>query len=106
MEKTGCTTCTICGEGFDDDRKTVTIGEKGASGVNKASDERGDSIHVQTGTILHVKCRLGYCNKKAIQSSLKRKREEPPETRTLRSNVPSFRFADHCFLCGNPIGTP
>ncbi|KAL5020263.1 hypothetical protein ScPMuIL_003155 [Solemya velum] len=94
--------CAICGEILDDGRKTVKITDKGAESVNSASYARENkSIQVQAGQTVHTSCRLDYCNKKSIESAMKRKLHvDVPENRILRSQEPKFTFSTHCFLCG------
>lgn len=47
----------------------VTLGEKGNVGINRASDERNDSIRTVTGQKVHKICLRDYCLKQNIARS-------------------------------------
>lgn len=99
------TKCDMCKEPLDDGRKTFTLTEKGAHSVREAAESRGVVMKVMVGQKFHSECRLDFCNKKSIQSSLKRKFQEEQEPPKRRSTEPIFNFKEHCFLCGMPADT-
>ena len=99
------TKCDMCKEPLDDGRKTFTLTEKSAHSVREAAESRGVVINVMVGQKFHSECRLDFCNKKSIQSSLKRKFQEEQEPPKRRSTEPIFNFKEHCFLCGMPADT-
>ena len=98
--------CPLCGgnvsEGSED---TVVLREKGSAGINKASQERKDSIIVKSGDTVHKTCRNTYTNKHLIAKHLK-KNEQPEESNTsshsLRSTEQTFHIRQHCLFCGVP----
>lgn len=99
-------TCAICGESIANGRETVQLTEKGATGVNKASEARQTQfINVSAGQKLHVNCRKLHTDKKDIANASKRKIDSTAQVPTLRSRETAFRFIDHCFLCGTKVVT-
>lgn len=93
-------TCVLCGVAVDAEDGTVRVGEKAASTINNASKERGSSIHVQAGQLVHSHCRHKHTNRKDIASAVKRKAEESVlPSPSLRPKKPAFQYATHCLYC-------
>ena len=91
-------TCSICNKELGD-QPTVVIKEKGATGINTASESYADNLHVKAGDIVHQQCRKDYCKPQNIaknQHAASPATSKPP---TLRSGT-TFHFKDHCVLCG------
>ncbi|CAC5362575.1 unnamed protein product [Mytilus coruscus] len=92
--------CMICNDNLNNGKQTVQLRDKGSSGINKASRERGETILVQPGQSVHQECRRVYCNPKAIDRSKKKTNiESNADSPNLRSQT-LFSFADHCLFCG------
>ena len=58
--------CTSCKNPLEIG-EMVEIREKGTTGINHASIERGDDIIVTPGSNVDKKCRIDYVNKKYIE---------------------------------------
>ena len=43
---------------------TVSLRQKGADSINKASKERGDELKARPGSVVHNSCGLEYTNAK------------------------------------------
>ena len=84
-----------------DKEPCVTLGSKGASGVNIASQDRGDSISVHDGDIVHHRCCKDYCRPSNIKKAKQNTASDSTSTAapSLRSEK-RFSFKDHCLLCG------
>ena len=82
----------------------VTLGEKGSSGVNRASVERNDATIVTVaGQRVHNECRRIHCNSNKIAQAKKQgnKRAADSSARSvLRSEEKCFGFTSDCFFCG------
>jgi 5'-3' exonuclease len=90
--------CVFCKKKLTDGA-TVTLGDKGCEGIAKASIQRGSSVVVKPGDVVHVECRNKFCHPSEIER-FKRKRSSDSETvPTLRSKE-SFSYKDHCLFCG------
>jgi hypothetical protein len=98
--------CILCQKPLvTDGEETVILQQKGCDSILAASEARGSAITVNLNQVVHVRCRLDFTNKKAIQSYLKRKHSSQPEQaqhHTLRSEESTFSYADDCILCGCP----
>ena len=95
--------CPLCDKELGDE-EGVVIGEKGAEGVNRASNERGNSILVTAGTELHKRCRMNYINKKQISLYNKAKLHPPPPAkRSARVSMGPYESRMHCVFCGNEV---
>ena len=98
--------CPICQEDVCNGKDTVVLQEKGSASINKAGEERKDSINVVPGSVVHKSCRQQYVNKKQIALHLKKlekdaaQSSEPP--RSLRSAEQHFDIKQHCVFCGSP----
>ena len=66
----------MCKESLHDGSKTVELQEKGSTGFNNASRERGDKFFTKAGLVVHDHCRRNYINPNVIKS-LKRKSTSP-----------------------------
>ena len=55
---------------------TVVLREKGSAGINKASQERNDTLEVHSGDIVHETCRQTYTNKILIRFHLQNTRNQ------------------------------
>ncbi len=60
-------TCPICYKNLIDGSDVVEVHQNGADGINKASVQRGNDVHISSGEIVHSKCRQKYINKKDIK---------------------------------------
>ena len=94
--------CPLCDKELGDE-EGVVIGEKGAEGVNRASNERGDSILVAAGTELHKRCQMNYINKKKISLYNKAKLHPPPPAKRARVSVGPYDSRMHCVFCRNEV---
>ena len=63
--------CKICRQSIDEGETSsfVTLGKKGALGVNNASKEQNDNINVNEGDSVHVNCRKNYLRKRKHSST-------------------------------------
>ena len=99
--------CVICNKTVDGvDASVSTIGEKGSSSINRASNARGDRIYAVPGQKVHIHCRRAYNNPQQISKDT-RKQETTPTTSstdipTLRSTEGRFSFSSDCLFCGTP----
>jgi len=59
--------CVLCGK-TNDDGETVCLREKGAVGVNNVAKERGVSIRVSAGCVVHTSLRV-FINKNYLSSN-------------------------------------
>ena len=99
--------CPICKGDVSDGEDKVVLREKGSAGVNKASQERKDSIQVNSGDIVHKTCRQTYTNKLQISIHLKKKSQQEKDCSdcshpSLRYTEPTFNIKQHCLFCGVP----
>ena len=62
--------CAICKLPIGASSKAV-LGEKGCMSINKASEERGDTIYCTPGEQVHQECRRKYCKPEQIVRSSK-----------------------------------
>ncbi|KAG5891492.1 hypothetical protein JTB14_004950 [Gonioctena quinquepunctata] len=98
--------CIVCEESPDDGTTTSTVQQKGSQSFIDASTKRGDGKSVlfklaKLPLKLHEKCRKSYPHKKSIAAFLKKNKIEWQSNATsLRSNVSTFSFKTHCFICG------
>ncbi|KAG5899304.1 hypothetical protein JTB14_029258 [Gonioctena quinquepunctata] len=101
--------CIVCEESSDDGTTTFTVQQKGLQSFIDASTKRGDGKSVlfklaKLPLELHEKCRKSYPHEKSIAAFLKKKKDERQSNATsLRSNVPTFSFKTHCFICGKHV---
>ena len=51
----------------------AVLGEKGSISINKASEERGDSIHCTPGKQIHQECRKKYCKPDQVSKDFRQK---------------------------------
>ena len=91
--------CSFCETTVDDGRKSCIIHEKWAFGINKKSEDYGDSLNVAAGDIVHVKCRADYlkCAPSNLQTNAPSTSASSVRT---RSSTGGFDFRKNCFLCG------
>ena len=97
--------CVLCRGSLSDGRPTVTIHQKGSTGINQASEQRGDDIKTSAGHTVHSECRMQYCNPHLISKHLKENADAATSTpsRTLRSQSTAFNFEEHCLFCSKPV---
>ena len=82
----------------------VEIREKGATGINHASIERGDDIKVTAGSNVHKKCRMDYVNKKDIEIFKKiQSKTHAPLKRVTRDAHISYDNKTNCLFCGDNV---
>ncbi|KAG5896955.1 hypothetical protein JTB14_024802 [Gonioctena quinquepunctata] len=99
--------CIVWEESLDDGTTTSTVQQKDLQSFIDASTKRGDGKTVlfklaKLPLKLHEKCRKSYPHEKSVAASLKKKKNERQSNATsLRSNVPTFSFKTHCFICGS-----
>ena len=76
--------CVICKRSLKEGNlPVVKLGEKGSSGVNRASVERNDpTVCTVPGQQVHQDCRRIYCNPIKIAQSQKQGSMNPAETST------------------------
>src|ERR1043165_2540442 len=93
--------CVLCNRNFEDADNTVVVQQKGPDTIN--STERGDNIHVEPGTKIHVSCRRDYCCKRSMQRDLMKRNPEESTSLTVacvsRSTNLKFDFRTDCFMC-------
>ena len=101
--------CAICNELLGVGKETVSLREKGCIGINKAANDRGDTLCVAPGQVVHKHCRASYTSSTNVAANRKcivRKRSlstilEENE-RTLRSQN-SFNFSSDCLFCSQAV---
>ena len=71
-------TCVICNKPVVSSADVVTLREKGSTSINKASEERNDSIHTEPGQLVHKDCRKVYCNPQKIAQVIKEQQRNTP----------------------------
>ncbi len=79
----------------------VEVHQKGADGINNASVQKGNNVHISAGEIVHSKCRQTYINKKDIKIQQENK-AEPPK-RSARVATGPFNSQTDCLFCGTTI---
>ena len=93
--------CCLCFESTPNGKPVVTLTSKSSDGVNRASQERGNSLKCNSGDVVHVDCRRWYTKPDNIARDKK-----CPDQRTDRKNelrsANWFNFQDHCLFCGQP----
>ena len=104
MDKKVCKICNL-GE-VDDDEWVSSIREKGAAGLNRASDERNDGLLFAVGDSVHINCRRNYTNARKISSAIADICDidhniSPKKTRSREGST--FHFQTNCFLCGTAL---
>ena len=62
--------CPICKGDVIGDEDTVVLREKGSAGIDKASQERNDTLEVHSGDTVHKTRRQTYANKILIRLHL------------------------------------
>ena len=76
--------------------------------INKAREERGDTIYCTPGEQVHQECRTKYCKPEQIVKDLRKKDQAqegtvlPAQKQVLRSAERPFNFSTHFFFCGKP----
>ena len=98
--------CVICGK-ESGEGDLVTLREKGSVGINRASEERNDSIRTVPGQKVHKICRRDYCLQQNISRS-RLQQSTPSELSSSRRSLvrkaeSSFDFKTDCFYCGKII---
>ena len=58
--------CIICDLTIEGNEETCVVKDKGAEGINNCSKQRGLKLVVESGTVLHVKCRKRFTDRKDI----------------------------------------
>ena len=92
--------CIICKESIEEGGETVTLREKGAESINKASKQRGDKIVAKTGLTVHKACRLDKTNSNRIEYFLRKSGEAAIEPKCLLRSEIRFNFQTDCIFCG------
>jgi len=95
--------CSICKKKTEVQDDVVSIREKGASGINGASLQRGDNIVVTVGSVVHSDCRKLYINPRSIQNHLKKTKEATSLKRSARISVGCFDSQSDCLFCGSKV---
>lgn len=100
--------CVICKKPLKEGNfLLVTLGEKGSSGVNRASVERNDETIVTVpGQQVHKECRCIQCNSNKIAQAKKQGNKRPADSSArsvLRSEGKSFSFTSNCLFCGSAV---
>ena len=91
--------CILCNK-YVGVGEVVTLRQKGADSINKASKERGDELEANPGSNEHKSCWLEYTNAKSIKLFQKRKGEAATEQRRLLRSDSTFDFRTDCAFCG------
>ena len=89
--------CAICQKCISNDEDSCRIREKGAAGINKKSDEIGDTLTVEAGNLVHVDCRRDY-SKRTLNASGNSSIQH--ETVRTRLSATGFNYKTDCFFCG------
>ena len=79
-------TCAICN--ISDDGEIIQPGQIGIDTINRASNERGDTVHLSVGDYVHISCRKVYINPWYI--SVSSKNECNTSSRKTRTSVCTF----------------
>ena len=98
--------CAICKLPIGTSPKAV-LGEKGSISINKASEERSDSIHCTPGQQVHQECRKKYCKPDQVAKDLRQKSTQEgivvhAQKQVLRSAESPFNFSTDFFFCAKP----
>jgi len=92
--------CAICNKPIGTSPK-ATLGEKGCVSINKASEEKNQTVHCVPGQLVHQECRRKYCKPNQTFQTIKQKEDESMTGKiTLRSAQREFNFSTDCFFCG------
>ena len=84
--------CAICKLPIGTSSKAV-LGEKGCMSINKASEERGDTIYCTPGEQVHQECRRKYCKPEQIAKDF-RKKDQAQEGTVLPAQKQVLRSAE------------
>ena len=96
--------CPVCKEGLEDGSDVVQIRQKGADGINAASVQRDDDVHVAAGCKVHTDCRKRYINQHDILNQ--KKKQEPSKPSMKRSSrvlTGPFNSKSDCLFCGTTV---
>ena len=103
--------CVICKQPIANE-VPVTLGEKGSTTINKASETRFDVIHAIPGQHVHYECRRKYSNPQQIARVTKLGKQEAQHGLaansgkvTLRSAEKQFNFSADCFFLCSKVST-
>ena len=90
--------CAICSQPIGTLPK-VTLGEKKSLTINKASEERNETVLCVPGQVVHQECRRKYyksCHNS--QATEVQPHEDMIENIALRSTQRKFNFSTDCFF--------
>ena len=93
--------CPFCSESLSNGELTNKLTPKGCDRIQKASQERGFTLSVSSGQLVHTKCRSDFTNSKSIKNYKKRKLETDENGNSkqkLRSEQSPFSYKDHCLF--------
>ena len=96
--------CVICKQPLGTSPAS-TLGEKGSTTINQASEARNDTFHSAPGEKVHQECRRKYCRPREIAKAAKLAKQAVDCTgrrHVLRSAEKQFNFNTDCFFCGEP----
>lgn len=84
---------------------TVTLGQKGCDGIQRASEARMSDNYLIPGQVVHVSCRRRHTNPNEIHRYNRKRAGGPlPEEKphySLRSSMDAaFKYKEHCLFCG------
>lgn len=98
--------CPLCQKEFGNE-DIVSIGIKGAEGINKASIKRKDNIVINVGTTLHKSCRFNYIHKRGIEKHKKGmiNSHKLHTKRSARILSGPFNSKVDCLYCGKEVIT-
>ena len=91
--------CAICG--VTGDGEFVQPKNIGINAINKASNERGDTINLKIGDYVHKNCRKEYIHKWYISQTATTNNSK--ENRRMRSTSDTFDFKYNCLFCSSQI---
>jgi len=101
--------CAICKKEFQGgEGEVVMLREKGSEGINRASEERNDSIRTVAGQQVHKTCRRNYClQQNILRSKIQDSQQSETSNSSRRSLVRKaescFSFSTDCFYCGTVV---
>ena len=85
--------CIICG----DTGSLITIGEKGAVGINKAAQQRGSNLQAVSGQSVHKECRRQYTNSTQINKYINERDNSNKPLDSTCDDAPLLRSSQDVF---------
>ncbi|XP_076037047.1 uncharacterized protein LOC143022627 isoform X2 [Oratosquilla oratoria] len=91
--------CAICNNELSSNEETFIVSQKGIDSINRASEQRGEKIIIQSGQRLHKKCRQRWINPKYLEIDRKNRSTHDEMPSCANRSLCVFNFKEHCLFC-------